>query len=38
MRSNNYATVEAYILRCRLHHQNNLSYSVGLKSGKQLPI
>ena len=33
MKSNTYATIDAHIIRCRLHHQNNLSYSVGLKSG-----
>ncbi len=33
MKSNAYALIDAHIIRCRLHHQNNLKYSVALKSG-----
>lgn len=38
MKSNTYATIDAHIIQCRLHHKNNLSYSVGLKSGTSLTI
>jgi hypothetical protein len=38
MKSNAYATIDAHIIRCRLHHHNNNSYSVGLKSGKPISM
>lgn len=33
MKSNAYVSIEAHVLECRLHHHNELSYSVALKSG-----
>jgi hypothetical protein len=33
MKSNCYASIDAHIIRCKLHHHNNLSYSVALKLG-----
>jgi hypothetical protein len=45
MKNNAYVIIDAHIIRCRLHHNNTLKYSVGLKSGidryikeKMLPL
>jgi hypothetical protein len=33
MKGPSYATIDAHVICCRLHHSNNATYSVGLKSG-----